>query len=99
MPRWLIYFIIIVFVVHFILFLRLFLRHRRTHHILTTFTFFFLVLSFSLRLLPTSVRFWDIRVYWYPRLISWLFFILSMYFLIRYKLEEKKKLRLLSKED
>ncbi len=92
MPIWLLYIIIAVFVVHFIIFSRLAVRDKEIHHILPAITFFLLIISFSMRLFPNTPKVWGIRIFWFPRILSWLLTIFSIYFLIRHKLQQKKKI-------
>lgn len=71
MPNWLVWFLLIVFVVHLIAFGRLALIHRNLRYSLITLTFLLLVGAFGLRLGAPDLMVGDLPLHWFLRRAAW----------------------------
>ena len=85
MPDSLLLAIFIVFVVHFIVFLRLSLLRRKLQHILAATSFFLLMMFSSLRLWAPRVMLHGYPVYMYFRVSAWCTSALTLAVFIRNK--------------
>jgi hypothetical protein len=86
MPEWLILSLLVVFVIHLALFVRLALKKKEGYYWLVSTTFFLLVLSFSSRLWFESIIIFGIPVYWFPRIAAWMCTAVAVTFAIRRKM-------------
>ncbi len=71
MPKSLLFAIFIIFIIHFIIFLRLSLLRKKSHHILATASFFFLIMFSSIRLWAPRMMLLGHPVHIYFRISAW----------------------------
>jgi hypothetical protein len=71
MPDWLVIALLVVFVIHLVLFLRIALKRRERYYWLVSLTFLLLVISFSSRLWLSDLLIGKIPAYWFPRVAAW----------------------------
>ena len=72
MPDALIPFLIALFAIHFVIFLYLTIKNRKTQHIFVTLTFALLVLSFSCRLLMPEIEIFGHKLHTVLRIFAWI---------------------------
>ena len=71
MPKPLLIAIFIIFMIHFIIFLRLSLLRKKSHHILATASFFFLIMFSAVRLWAPRLMLFGHPVHIYFRISAW----------------------------
>lgn len=71
MPHWLLWFLLVLFTVHFVAFAMLLVRRRKAKYAVLCGIFLFLVSSFALRLGIPEAELGGLKVYWYPRIAAW----------------------------
>jgi hypothetical protein len=71
MPKYLFEIIIFIFLVHFILFLRLSLLHRKNSYILATASFLLLIVYAAMRVWAPQITFFHHHGYTYFRVLAW----------------------------
>ncbi len=71
MPEWLVLILLVVFVIHFVVFIRVALKKKERYYWLVSTTFFLLVLSFSSRLWFERIEIAGVPAYWMPRVAAW----------------------------
>ncbi len=71
MPRSLLFSILIIFIIHFVIFLRLSLLRRKAHHVLATVSFLMLIMFSSIRLWAPRMMLFGHPVHIYFRISAW----------------------------
>lgn len=71
MPTHIAILLLTIFAIHFVIFLRLYVKRRHPPHILVCLTFLFLFISIILRHWFAPLAVGPVPVYWLPRVVAW----------------------------
>jgi hypothetical protein len=90
MPKQLIIFILVVFMVHLVVFFRLTLRHKRSDFLLATIAFLSLVLSTALRLWWPGIGLGGHELHAWLRVLAWCATAAAAFIFIKNKIKLRK---------
>ena len=93
MPNYFFEIIIFIFLIHFIVFLRLSLLHKKMPYILATASFFLLIAYAAMRVWAPQVTFFHHRGYTYFRVLAWGTSATTLTLYIRSRLRLRKNLK------
>jgi hypothetical protein len=91
MPYWLIVFLLALFSVHLTFFVVLFFTRKDRYFAFVSLTFFFLVISYSLRLWHADWRMGGVQAFWIFRIAAWGSAAISIYLTVRRHLSQKSR--------
>lgn len=90
MPTWLSAVLLAIFVIHLVVFFRLFLRRGEKYYLAASFTFLLLVATFSVKIWAPEVQVAGFSLFWALRIAAWISAAVSITWLVRRRIQKRR---------